>query len=155
MVFLATGAWELATRPAGVTPPTPPARPPRGESHAGAGAMVLMLSIVLICAVAVIGYKDVGRYHYLSHSHSHPGQDRDRDRRRRRLGCRLVLAVGAAGFLLAFRVGGGLHWFFGRGPEANPVTGTLALRLALSTLPETLAALALVVGGVVTWDMAR
>lgn len=127
-------------------PPPPPGEPHRGESHAGAGAMVLMLSIIFICAVAVLGYLDLRRP---------KGGGGPPLRRRERMGMRLMLAAAVAGLCLAVRVGGGLHWFFGSGPEANPVTGSLALRLALSTLPELLAVVALVAGGVVTWDIAR
>ncbi|ROW02466.1 hypothetical protein VMCG_06149 [Cytospora schulzeri] len=129
-----------------------------GESHAGAGAMVLMLSIILICAVAVLGYYDLLRRWPAVDGDSDPQHLPPRTRadyRRERLGKRLILAAAVAGLCLAVRVGAGLHWFFGRGPEANPVTGRLAWRLGLSTLPELLAAVALVVGGVVTWDIAR
>lgn len=155
MVFLATGAWELATRPPHLSDP---ARPHRGESHAGAGAMVLMLSIILICAVAVLGYKDLRRPGCGGHHHHHHQQQqgplKPGPSRRGRLGRRLILAAAAAGFCLAVRVAAGMYWFFGRGPEANPVTGTLARRLAMGTLPELLAVLALVVGGAVAWDIA-
>ncbi|KUI72336.1 hypothetical protein VM1G_07997 [Cytospora mali] len=129
---------ELATGPQRLP------NPGRAGSHAGAGAMVLVLSTVLVCAVALLGYDDLRR------PEGHPL----RPQRRERLGRRLVLADAVAGVFLAVRIGGGLHWFFGRGPEANPVTGRLALRLALGTLPEVLAVLALVVGGVVTWNIA-
>lgn len=63
---------------------------------------------------------------------------------------RLVLAVITATPLLAIRVLGTVVYFFGKNGDMNPSTGTWGFRAGLYLVPEVLAAVLLLGGGLAT-----
>lgn len=137
-----------------------PAKLDKDWHLAGAGALILLLAVLVILAVAVYSYR--ARSRSVSTSTSSGGKNNIHSssiiQDRRKHGRHLVVAVGAACPLLLVRLVGSVVYFFGERADMSPAaaaSGGLGVRVGLYTVPEVLAALLLVVGGLATRRVAR
>ncbi|CAN8104782.1 unnamed protein product [Discula destructiva] len=105
---------------------------------AGVGALILFAALALVFLGAV--------YTFLCHRTPVATQQQ--------LAQRLVLAVGVASPLLAVRVVGSAAYYFGKNADMNPVTGVWGIRIGLYLVPEVLAACVLLVGGLLSRNVA-
>lgn len=106
---------------------------------AAGGAVILLLMIVVLFGAAVFTYL----------SEKKPQQPQQH------LAQRLVVAVVVACPLLLIRVAGSTAYFLGKNANMNPISGTWGVRIGLYLVPEVLAALALLVGGLVARNVRR
>lgn len=130
VVILAIGASGLS-KPEDLADP---AKLNRDWHMAGAGALVLVAAIVLLFAGAVftfLGKKPA------------PGAQQQR------LAQKLAVAVGLACPLLFVRIVGSAAFYFTKNAGMSPVSGTWGFRVGLYLVPEVLAAVTLLAGGLV------
>lgn len=131
IALTAVGASNLS---AAVSKPTAPAQLNNDWNLAGAGATMLLLSVVAVVISAVLTLRS--------------GDKRSGGRQ-------LVKAVLVACPLLIVRMTGSVSFFFGQRLDMSPATGALGFRVGLYLVPEVLAVLALIVGGLLTRNIAR
>lgn len=121
---------------------------------AGGGALILIAVIAVLFAGAVSSYR--GSSSSRSSSNNNNKYRQQQQRVVPLLGRRLVVAVGLACPFLLVRVAGSAAYFFGGGdPDLSPVAGTWGCRVGLYLVPEVVAAVTLLAGGLAARDVSR
>lgn len=141
VALLAVGASGLSNR----ADQADPIKLARDWHLAGGGCIILLLMIV---AAGVVAF-----WTFFSSSSSASSQRRGRNVTA--AAQKLILAVAVAAPVLCIRVIGSAAFYFGKNLDMNPVSGTMGFRVGLYLIPEVIAALVLLVGGIVSRNVKR
>lgn len=144
-VFVMSAIALLAVGASGLSKPADQADPvklARDWHLAGGGCIILLL---MITAAGVVAF-----WTFFSSTSSS-----QRGRNVTAAAQKLALAVAVAAPVLCIRVIGSAAFYFGKKLDMNPVSGTMGFRVGLYLIPEVIAAIVLLVGGIMSRNVRK